>query len=44
MAEAVLLLIDKLFSRIHINNHITEVLSSPPVLQFKVICDRFEHS
>lgn len=44
MAEAVLLLIDKLFSGIHINNHITEVLSSPPVLQFKVICDRFEHS
>lgn len=32
MAEDVLLLIDKLFSGIHINNHITEVLSSPPVL------------
>lgn len=44
MTEAVLLFIDKLFSRMHINNHITEVLSSPPVLQFKVICDRFEHS
>lgn len=44
MAEAVLLLIDKLFPGIHINNHITEVLSSPAVLQFKVICDRFEHS
>lgn len=44
MAEAALMLIDKLFSRIHINNHIAEVLSSPPVLQFKVICDRFEHS
>lgn len=44
MAKAVLFLIDRLFSAIHISNHITEELSSPSVLQFKVICDRFEHS
>lgn len=37
-------LIDKLFSGIHIKNHITERLFSPPVLHLKVICDKYEYS